>query len=71
MYLPRFRPDLKVVVTSATLDIRAFAAYFSAPMVRIPGKMFPVDVSYLPSFISPLDDRLSCQMMPVGNRVGP
>ena len=44
----RIRPELKVIITSATLDIKKFADYFGAPMVRIPGKMFPVSVEYAP-----------------------
>jgi len=45
----RHRPELKVVITSATLDIRKFAEYFDAPMVKIPGKVFPVTTKYLPT----------------------
>jgi len=45
----RDRPELKVIITSATLDIKKFADYFTAPMVKIPGKVFPVTVKYLPS----------------------
>jgi len=48
----RHRPELKVVITSATLDIRKFAEYFDAPMVKIPGKVFPVTTKYLPSIPS-------------------
>lgn len=44
----KHRPDLKVIITSATLDIRKFADYFEAPMIKIPGEMFPVDIAYLP-----------------------
>lgn len=44
----RVRPELKVIITSATLDIRKFADYFEAPMVKIPGKIFPVSIEYLP-----------------------
>jgi HrpA-like RNA helicase len=42
----RARPDLKVIITSATLDIKKFSEYFNAPMVKIPGKMFPVSIEY-------------------------
>ena len=42
------RPDLKLIITSATLDIKKFADYFDAPMVKIPGKMYPVQISFLP-----------------------
>lgn len=47
--LPR-RPDLKVVVTSATIDVDAFAGYFDdAPVVALRGRGYPVDVQYLPA----------------------
>ncbi|SCV06013.1 LANO_0H20186g1_1 [Lachancea nothofagi CBS 11611] len=41
------RPDLRVIVTSATLDAEKFSNYFlQCPILRIPGKTFPVDVMY-------------------------
>ncbi|KAL6950918.1 hypothetical protein ACO0QE_000200 [Hanseniaspora vineae] len=41
------RPDLKVIVTSATLDSKKFAEYFmNCPVLKIPGKTFPVEVFY-------------------------
>lgn len=41
------RPDLKVIVTSATLDSDKFSKYFmDCPIINIPGKTFPVDVLY-------------------------
>lgn len=46
--LPK-RPDLKVVVTSATIDTEAFSAHFdSAPIIEVSGRLFPVDVRYQP-----------------------
>eukprot|EP00834_Sanchytrium_tribonematis_P004233 NODE_197_length_13258_cov_0.852344.p2 type:complete len:847 gc:universal NODE_197_length_13258_cov_0.852344:6301-3761(-) len=42
----RKRPDLKVVVTSATLDAEAFASYFGAPVLHIEGRTFPVEILY-------------------------
>lgn len=43
------RPDLKVVVMSATLDAEKFQQYFdNAPLIRIPGRTFPVEVFYTP-----------------------
>jgi ATP-dependent helicase HrpA len=50
--LPR-RPDLKVVVTSATIDADRFARYFSskkgpAPVLMVSGRTFPVEVRYRP-----------------------
>ena len=43
------RTDLKVVVTSATIDVDAFAKHFGdAPVVEVSGRGFPVDVVYRP-----------------------
>ncbi len=41
------RPDLKVVVMSATINEEVFAAYFGAEIVRVEGRRFPVAVEYL------------------------
>ncbi len=50
--LPR-RPDLKVVITSATIDPQRFADHFGgAPVVEVTGRTYPVDVRYRP----PADD---------------
>ena len=51
--LLRTRPDLKVVVTSATLDAERFARHFGtdgapAPVIEVSGRVFPVDVRYRP-----------------------
>lgn len=41
------RPDLKVIVTSATLDADKFSSYFNeCPIFTIPGRTFPVEVLY-------------------------
>ena len=46
--LPR-RRDLKVVVSSATLDAERFADFFGgAPVLRIPGRLHPIDLRYRP-----------------------
>ena len=50
--LPR-RPDLKVVVTSATIDAERFAQHFAsaqgpAPVVYVSGRMFPVEQRWRP-----------------------
>ncbi len=43
------RPDLKLVVTSATIDTQAFSRHFGhAPIIEVSGRMFPVDVIYAP-----------------------
>ncbi|MEQ2171797.1 putative pre-mRNA-splicing factor ATP-dependent RNA helicase dhx16, partial [Goodea atripinnis] len=45
--IARFRPDLKVLVASATLDTERFSSFFDdAPVFRIPGRRFPVDIFY-------------------------
>ena len=60
----RIRPDLKVIITSATLDIKKFADYFGAPMIKIPGKVFPVDIEYLPSKHEPSNQSLPIKLNP-------
>lgn len=45
--LPR-RPDLKVIVTSATIDTSRFAEHFNAPIVEVTGRTYPVEVRYRP-----------------------
>lgn len=46
--LPR-RPDLKLIVTSATIDTARFAAHFGgAPVVSVEGRGYPVEVRYRP-----------------------
>jgi ATP-dependent RNA helicase HrpA len=46
--LPR-RPDLKVIVTSATIDPERFARHFGgAPVVEVSGRTYPVEVRYHP-----------------------
>lgn len=43
------RPDLKVIVTSATIDTERFSAHFDrAPIVEVSGRTYPVDVRYRP-----------------------
>ncbi|MCP4306002.1 MAG: ATP-dependent RNA helicase HrpA [bacterium] len=49
--LPK-RPDLKVIITSATIDTERFSAHFSdAPVVEVSGRTYPVEILY-----RPLDD---------------
>ncbi|PVV04493.1 hypothetical protein BB560_001013, partial [Smittium megazygosporum] len=41
------RPDLKLIVTSATLDAEKFSKYFfNAPIFTIPGRTYPVEILY-------------------------
>jgi ATP-dependent helicase HrpA len=51
--LPR-RPDLKLIITSATIDPQSFAEHFStadgtpAPIVEVSGRTYPVEIRYRP-----------------------
>lgn len=48
------RPDLKLIITSATIEPRRFAAYFArpemppVPIVEVSGRTFPVEIRYRP-----------------------
>jgi ATP-dependent helicase HrpA len=43
------RPDLKIIITSATIDTAAFSAAFDdAPVILVEGRTFPVEVIYAP-----------------------
>ena len=43
------RPDLKLVVMSATLEYQKFQEYFlEAPLLKVPGRTFPVEIYYTP-----------------------
>lgn len=46
--LPR-RPDLKIIVTSATIEPQRFSAHFgNAPIVEVSGRTYPVEIRYRP-----------------------
>ncbi|SOY47496.1 ATP-dependent helicase [Cupriavidus taiwanensis] len=50
--LPK-RPDLKVIITSATIDAQRFARHFAtgdkpAPVIEVSGRLYPVEVRYRP-----------------------
>ncbi|XP_003940336.2 putative ATP-dependent RNA helicase DHX34 isoform X1 [Saimiri boliviensis] len=51
--LPK-RPDLKVILMSATINISLFSSYFgNAPVVQVPGRLFPITVVYQPQEAEP------------------
>ena len=53
--LPR-RPDLKVIITSATIDPQRFSEHFDgAPIVEVSGRTYPVEVRYRPLIESDVD----------------
>lgn len=46
--LPK-RPDLKLIITSATIDLERFSKHFdNAPIIEVSGRTYPVDVHYRP-----------------------
>jgi len=52
------RPDLKLIVTSATLDTARFSQHFGgAPIIEVSGRSYPVEVRYRPYGEEPDDDR--------------
>lgn len=45
--IARYRKDLKLLISSATLDTQKFSTFFDdAPIFRIPGRRFPVQIYY-------------------------
>ncbi|TMH37072.1 MAG: ATP-dependent RNA helicase HrpA [Betaproteobacteria bacterium] len=59
--LQRERYDLKIVVTSATLDVQRFARHFGdrakpAPVIEVSGRTYPVEVRYRPLVQDEEDD---------------
>ena len=54
--LPK-RPDLKVIVTSATIDPESFSKHFNdAPIIEVSGRTFPIEVRYRPTAREANDD---------------
>lgn len=48
--LPK-RPDLKLIITSATIDLERFSKHFdNAPIIEVSGRTYPVEVWYRPPF---------------------
>ncbi len=47
--LLKHRPDLRIIITSATIDTQKFAAHFDdAPVIEVSGRSYPVDIEYHP-----------------------
>ena len=50
-----YRPDLKIIITSATIDAERFSKHFNnAPVIEVSGRTFPVEILYRP--INQLDE---------------
>ncbi|MDQ7970442.1 MAG: ATP-dependent RNA helicase HrpA [Oxalicibacterium faecigallinarum] len=65
--LPK-RPDLKIIITSATIDADRFARHFGrgdkpAPVIEVSGRLYPVEIRYRP--VEPFDK--NAQNNPGGN----
>jgi len=51
------RQDLKVIVTSATIDTERFSRFFDgAPVIEVSGRTYPVEVRYRPEFFESAED---------------
>ncbi len=54
--LPR-RPDLKLVITSATIDVERFSKFFDdAPVIEVSGRSYPIETHYLPAPVDARDE---------------
>ncbi|MFC6440295.1 ATP-dependent RNA helicase HrpA [Pseudobowmanella zhangzhouensis] len=63
--LPK-RPDLKLIITSATIDPERFSRHFNdAPMISVSGRTYPVDIRY-----RPLEDSLDEDNQPLDQTQG-
>ncbi len=57
--LPR-RPDLKLIITSATIDTERFSQHFgNCPIIEVSGRTYPVEVRYQPLEVADLDEDVS------------
>ena len=60
--LPR-RPDLKVVLTSATIDVERLSAHFGGcPIVEIPGRSHPIEYRYRPLDADDVDEEATSKL---------
>jgi len=57
--LQRRRPEMRIVVMSATLDGEALSRYLNhCPVIRSEGRLHPVEVSYRPQSAAPLEEQV-------------
>jgi ATP-dependent helicase HrpA len=60
--LPR-RPDLKLIITSATIDPERFSKHFNnAPIINVSGRTYPVEMRYRPIELIEEDDETSADL---------
>ncbi len=66
-YLTRLlpqRPDLKLIVTSATIDAERFSKHFNhAPVIEVSGRTYPVEIRYQPVVLDDEDLELQQKML--------
>jgi HrpA-like RNA helicase len=43
------RKDFKIIITSASMEISLFEKYFKKKTLKVSGRMYPVNIRYLPS----------------------
>ncbi|HEU0288154.1 MAG TPA: ATP-dependent RNA helicase HrpA, partial [Nocardioidaceae bacterium] len=68
--LPR-RPDLKLIITSATIDPERFAAHFDdAPIIEVSGRTYPVELRYRPLVDPDRPDKERDQVQGIVEAVG-
>lgn len=66
--LPR-RPDLKIIITSATIDPERFSRHFNnAPIIEVSGRTYPVEVRYRP-IVEDADDTERDQLQAIFDAV--
>jgi ATP-dependent helicase HrpA len=52
------RPDLKIIITSATIDVEIFSKHFNdAPIIEVSGRTYPVEIRYRPLEVKDEDDQ--------------
>jgi ATP-dependent helicase HrpA len=67
--LPR-RPDLKLILTSATIDVERLSNHFGkCPIVEIPGRAYPIDIRYRPPEVSGLDEEDPRMLEQIGRAI--
>ena len=63
------RPDLRLVVMSATLDVAPVAGYLGgARVLRSQGRQFPLEIEYTPHSAAPLEDQVAAALERLGSR---
>ena len=66
------RPDLKLIVMSATLDAAPIAAYLGgARVLRSQGRQYPLEIEYTPHSAAPLEEQVAAALSGAGFRARP